>query len=163
MMSSSNGQFDMNHWFSRLTAYIIDGIITGIIAAAIWFPLTFQEAIASSYFVQNWSWLGYSFIWGAIQLCYFIALETRWGTSVGKRFLGFQVQQTSGAKLNLEKASVRNISKILWPLLILDCFISAFSTGADKRQKLSDRIAQTTVISITHAYVTPPPLKTLPT
>ncbi len=162
-MSSSNGQYDMNHWFSRLTAYIIDGIITGIIAAAIWFPLTLINGVAGSYFVENLAWLGFSFIWGIIQVVYFTALEARWGTSVGKRFLGFQVQQTNGAQLNFEKALIRNISKIFWPLLILDCLISAFSTGADKRQKFSDRIAQTTVVSITHAFVTPPPLKTLPT
>jgi uncharacterized RDD family membrane protein YckC len=162
-MSSSNGQYDMNHWLSRLTAYIVDGIITGIIAAAIWFPLTFLDGVAGSYFVENWAWLGYSLIWGAIQVVYFTALETHYGTSVGKRFLGFQVQQTNGSNLTVDKALIRNLSKIFWPLLIIDCLISAFSTGADKRQKLSDRIAQTTVIAITHAFVTPPPLKTLPT
>ncbi|XHH09945.1 MAG: RDD family protein [Candidatus Bathyarchaeia archaeon] len=162
-MSTGNGQYDMNHWLSRLTAYIIDGIITGIIAAAIWFPLTLINGFANSYFVENWAWLGYSLIWGIIQVIYFTALEDYWGTSVGKRFLGFQVQQTSGAQLTTAKAFTRNISKIFWPLLILDCIVSAFSTGTDKRQKFTDRIAQTTVILITHAFVTPPPLKTLPT
>jgi uncharacterized RDD family membrane protein YckC len=162
-MSSESGQFDFNHWLSRLTAYIIDGIITGIIAAIIWVPLTMMDVVAASYFVENWSWLGYSFIWGLIQVVYFTALETYWGTTIGKRILGFQVQQTSGAKLTPEKALTRNISKILWPILILDVLVSAISTGADKRQKFSDRIAQTTVISLTHAFVTPPPIKTPPT
>jgi uncharacterized RDD family membrane protein YckC len=153
----------MNHWLSRLTAYFIDAIITGIGAAAIWFPLIYLGGYVNSYFVENCGWLGFSFIWGAIQVVYFTVLESRWGTSVGKRFLGFQVQQTSGAKLTTGKALIRDISKLLWPILMLDCIVSAFSTGADKRQKFIDRIAQTTVVSITHAFVTPPPLKTLPT
>ncbi len=162
-MSSGAGQFDFNHWFSRLIAYIIDGIITGIVAAIIWVPATILSAVTGSYFVEVWGWLGYSFLWGIIQVGYFTALETYWGTSIGKRILGFQVQQTNGAKLTIEKALIRNLSKILWPILILDFLISALSTGADKRQKFSDRIAQTTVVSITHAFVTPPPIKTLPT
>jgi len=162
-VSSSNDQYDMNHWFSRLAAYIIDGIITGIIAAALWFPLTLIDGIANSYFVENWAWLGYFFLWGAIQVVYFTVIENYWETSIGKRFLGFQVQQTNGAKLTTEKALLRNISKIFWPILAIDCLISAFSTGADKRQKFSDRIAKTTVILITHAFVTPPPLNTVPT
>jgi uncharacterized RDD family membrane protein YckC len=162
-MSSSNGQFDMNHWLSRLTAYFIDSIITGVVAAVIWFPLIYLGGYVNSYFVENWGWLGFSTIWGAIQVVYFTVLESRWGTSVGKRFLGFQVQQTNGAKLTAGKALIRDISKLLWPILMLDCIVSAFSTGADKRQKFTDRIAQTTVVSITHAFVTPPPLKTLPT
>ncbi len=162
-MSSGTGQFDFNHWLSRLIAYIIDGIITGIAAAIIWVPATIISALAGSYFIEVWGWLGYSSLWGIIQVVYFTALETYWGTSVGKRILGFQVQQTNGAKLTVEKALIRNISKILWPILILDFLVSALSTGADKRQKFSDRIAQTTVVSITHAFVTPPPIKTPPT
>lgn len=162
-MASGSGQFDFNHWISRLIAYVIDAIVTGIAAAIIWFPITLLGVISGSYFLEVWGWLGYSFLWGIIQVGYFTALETYWGTSIGKRILGFQVQQTNGAKLTVEKALIRNLSKILWPILILDFLIGALSTGADKRQKFSDRIAQTTVVSITHAFVTPPPIKTPPT
>ena len=162
-MTSGTGQFDFNHWLSRLIAYVIDGIITGIAAAIIWVPLTIINAFAGSTFFEVWGWLGYSLLWGIIQVGYFTALETYWGTSIGKRVLGFQVQQTNGAKLTVEKALIRNLSKILWPILILDFLIGALSTGPDKRQKFSDRIAQTTVVSITHAFVTPPPIKTPPT
>jgi uncharacterized RDD family membrane protein YckC len=161
-MSSGTGQFDFSHWISRLIAYIIDGLITGIVATVIWFPITFFGAITDSYYVAIWGWLGYSLLWGIIQVGYFAALETFWGTSAGKRLLGFQVQQTNGAKLTIEKALIRNLSKILWPILILDFIVSALSTGADKRQKFSDRIAQTTVVLITHAFVTPPPIKNPP-
>jgi uncharacterized RDD family membrane protein YckC len=162
LMSSATGQFDFNHWLSRLIAYTIDAIITGIIATAFWFPITLFSVIAGSPYLEVWGWLGFSFLWGIVQVVYFAALETYWGTSVGKRVLGFQVQQTSGAKLTVEKALIRNISKILWPILTLDFLVGALSTGPDKRQKFSDRIAQTTVVSITHAFVTPPPIKTPP-
>ena len=156
MTTSSSGQFDLSHWLLRLIAYIIDGIITGIVASIIWFPISFAAAFSGAYLFFVWGWLGFSFVWGVIQVIYFTILEVYWGASIGKRVLGFQVQMVNGSRVQTDKALIRNISKILWPFLILDWLIGVATPGADRRQKYTDRIAGTTVVSIRQAFTAPP-------
>jgi len=169
MASSGSGQFNFNHWLLRLVAYIIDGIVTGIIAAIIWWPITIAAVFADPYGVFLWGWglwgvFGFSFVWGIVQVIYFTILDVYWGASVGKRLLGFQVQMTNSGKVPMDKALIRNISKILWPLLLLDWLIGVAAPGADRRQKYLDRVAGVTVVSVRQAFssVSPQPSSSPP-
>jgi uncharacterized RDD family membrane protein YckC len=159
MSTSTSGQFDLSHWLLRLVAYIIDGIITFIPAAIIYFIITVSAIfVGSLFFLIYGFWLLDLFIWGIIQVIYFTILEPYWGASIGKRVLGLQVQTVNGEKVPVDKALIRNISKIFWPLLLLDWLIGVVTTG-DKRQKYSDRVAGTTVAQVRPAFqsTVPPP------
>jgi len=76
---------------------------------------------------------------------YFIIVETVYGTTIGKNLMGLKVVTKSHKKINVEKAILRNISKIHPVLSVLDVIVGVI-TSTDLHQKYSDRIANTTVI-----------------
>ena len=149
MTTSSSGQFDLSHWLLRLIAYIIDSIIILIPTWIIWFFITLSLIFAESVFFFAWgAWLILPLILGIIEVFYFVLLDVYWGATIGKRVLGLHVQMVNGGKVPVDKAFIRNISKIYWLFLILDWLIGVATPGADRRQKYTDRIAGTTVVSI---------------
>jgi uncharacterized RDD family membrane protein YckC len=145
MGTGSNQQFDISHWVLRVIALIIDSIIIGIVA---WILLSF--VLVS---------LIFPFILGILEVLYFAILEVAWGGTIGKRLMGLTVQMTNGNKVTFDKAFIRNISKIYWLLLLLDWLVAVITPGADRRQKYTDRIAGTTVVQTSQAFVaiSPPP------
>ena len=154
--SSSSEQLDFNHWLLRLVAFIIDGIIAAVVAWIIYFVLLVSIVFSGSGFFIAWgAWLIFPFIWGLIQIFYFVILEVSWGATIGKRVLGLQVQMTNGGKVDFGKSFIRNISKIYPLFVLLDWIISVATPGADRHQKYSDRIAGTTVVSIRQAFTAP--------
>lgn len=162
MGTGNNQQIDMGHWVLRIIALIIDSIILGIVAwillSFVFVSLLFTGALYSV-------WLGYGyalifpFVVGILQVLYFAILEIAWGGTIGKRLIGLQVQMTNGNKVTLDKAFIRNISKIYWIFLLLDWLIALVTPGTDRRQKYSDRIAGTTVVQTSQAFAatSPPP------
>jgi len=169
MSTGSSSQFDMNHWLLRLLAFIIDSIIIGIpawiiyafvISAFLW-PSTY---LGYGYWYGGAPWWGYLllfFVIGILQLFYFAILDTAWGATVGKRVLGLKVQMVNGSKVTFDKAFLRNISKIFWLFLLLDWILGVATPGHDQRQKYTDRIAGTTLVSVKQAFssvsTAPPP------
>jgi len=69
------------------------------------------------------------------------------------------VQMVDGGKVPFGKAFIRNISKIYWLFLLLDWIIGIATPGPDRRQKYTDRMAGTTVVSVKQPFVSaaPPP------
>jgi uncharacterized RDD family membrane protein YckC len=162
MGTENTPQIDLGHWVIRIIAFAIDSIILFIIAGILLFvvlaPLFIASALAGL-------WLGWSnilfwpFAAGILSVLYFTILEVWWGGTIGKRLMGLTVQMTNGSKVTLDKAFIRNISKIYWLLLLLDWIVALVTPGADRRQKYSDRIAGTTVVQASQAFVaiSPPP------
>ena len=143
---------------------IIDGIILAIVAAIISFVLAIA-AIFSGGFGYIFGGLGFIFfslIWGILAVLYFTIFDVSWGGTIGKRVLGLQVQMLNGGKVPFDKAIIRNISKIFWPLLILDWLVGIVTPG-DKRQKYTDRIAGTTVVQTKQPLLVAPPPPPPPT
>jgi uncharacterized RDD family membrane protein YckC len=165
MGTENTPQIDVGHWVLRIIALIIDSIILGIVA---WILVSF--VLVSLLFTGAFYsvWLGYGnillfpFILGILEVLYFVILEVAWGGTIGKRLLGLTVQMTNGNKVTLDKSFIRNISKIYWLLLLLDWIVALVTPGADRRQKYTDRIAGTTVVQTSQAFIatTPPPEKT---
>jgi uncharacterized RDD family membrane protein YckC len=162
-MATTN-QIDWTHWIYRLIAIIIDGIIiaipTWIINTIITAALVFNTA---NFWYFAWgSWIISLLIEGVLMLLYFIILEMMWGATLGKRIMGLRVQTVQGQKVPFGKSFIRNVSKIFGPLIILDWLIGIVTEG-DKRQKFTDRIAGTTVVStkqpftVDQNYPPPPP------
>ncbi len=150
MTNSTTGQIDFNHWLLRLIAYIIDTLIVGIIVGII-ISFTFS-AISSTY---SYFWFGPTFyiftlplIIGIIEVPFFIIFEIFFGATLGKRILGFEVQMKNGRKITAYKSLIRNITKIYWPILLIDWLIAVLTQGFDKRQKYSDRFAGTAIILV---------------
>jgi uncharacterized RDD family membrane protein YckC len=135
-------QYLQDHWIKRLIAYIIDSIIVGAAATILFAIALFPVFIVNPFaFVNVFS---FPFAMGLLYILYFPIAETIYGATLGKRLLGLKVVTKAGGKLSLEKAFIRNISKIHWILLLLD-LIGGLITSTDLHQKYTDRIANTTV------------------
>ena len=152
-------QLDLGHWLLRLIAVIIDGIIIGIVSWILWaflfVAVVFTGGLA--YLALGWAyWFIFAFGWGILWLIYSVVLESAWNATLGKRILGLKVQTTSGGKAPIDKLFIRNISKIIPPLVILDWLVGIVTPG-DRRQKYSDRIAGTVVVQTSQVISMPPP------
>jgi len=130
------------HWIHRLIALVVDGIIVGALSWILSFPLAFHFFISFGWFASLFS---LPFIAGLVFILYFSLAETAYGQTLGKRFMSLRVVTAAGARPTLEKAFIRNLSKIHWVLLLLDV-VAGLGTRGDPRQKFSDRFAGTTVV-----------------
>lgn len=167
---NNSGQIDLTLWIYRLIAYVIDSVITGVVASIIYYAILlpslrprYYDVFIGYYYgsAPFWAfWLLYPLIFGIIQIIYFVILEVYWGATLGKRLLGMQVQLTKGGKVTLDKSFIRNMSKILWPLVIIDWLLVILIPGPDKRQKFTDRIAGTTVVQIKQVFQSNSPSST---
>ncbi|MCP8316019.1 MAG: RDD family protein, partial [archaeon] len=84
-------------------------------------------------------------------------LESFYGWSFGKKFMGLKVITLDGKKPDITKALIRNVTKFFGLLLLID-WIAGLATVGDPHQKFTDRYAGTTVTSISPApAVAPPP------
>ncbi|RLI10422.1 hypothetical protein DRO42_01305 [Candidatus Bathyarchaeota archaeon] len=138
------------NWGSRLVAYIIDSIIVGVTAAVIGWLLTFPLIIGALINGRWWTWrgvFGLPLSMGVVQVLYFTLIEGGYGASIGKQFMGLKVVDAEGNPPSFMKALIRNISKVYWALLLLDILIGLLSRF-DPRQKYTDQIAGTKVISL---------------
>jgi uncharacterized RDD family membrane protein YckC len=161
---SAGSQVDMtNHWLLRIVASIIDAIPWSIVVYIIIWALFWGRW--GFWIWAGWlawgSWIIWIFVWGIISVIYFTVMEaSSWRASLGKKVLGLQVQMLDGSKAPFNKTFIRNISKIFWPILLIDWIIGIATAGPDPRQRYFDRIAGTTVVSIKQALapaVPPPP------
>ena len=157
-MTNNTEQIDFTHWIYRVIAYIIDSIIIAIPAAIIYFFVILAVLFTDTFFFAAWgSWLIFPFLFGILQLLYFMILDTAWGGTIGKRVMGLHVQTVNGGKVPFDKAFIRNISKIYGLFLFLDWLIAVITPGSDKRQKYTDRVAGTTVVQARQAFASSPP------
>ena len=158
--SNSTGQLDLGHWVIRLVAYIIDAIIISVVSTIIGIIVAAAIVLTGAFFL----FAGYGLFFltfGLLSILYFIILDVAWGATIGKRLMGLQVQKVNGGKISIDKSFIRNISKIFPLLLFLDWLVAAVTAGADRRQKLTDRWAGTTVVQIKQPFAStgasPPP------
>jgi uncharacterized RDD family membrane protein YckC len=147
-----------DHWIRRLVAFIIDAIIVGIgtliIVAIIAIPFILIAAASGlPWYVFN-PFIGPFFV-GILSVLYFAFLESWYGWTFGKKIMNLRTTKLGGQKPPLDVAFIRNISKIYWIFVLIDVIIG-LATPGDPRQKISDRMAGTTVTSTT----APPPAST---
>ena len=120
------------HWLRRLIAVVIDALIVFVVAAL----------LNAAFGIFAWP----AFLWlllaGLIWVLYAVITEAGWGTSVGKRIVKLKVVGID-APMNVEKALVRNVSKLHPILLGIDALLG-FVTSGDPRQRYLDRLARTT-------------------
>jgi len=160
--SNSSGQIDFMHWLIRLIAYIIDAIIIFVVTTilGIIIAIIAVAAIASgSVLFYGGLWLTFG-LFGLLSILYFIILDVVWGGTIGKRLMGLDVQLEKGGKISIGKSFIRNISKIFALFLFLDWLIAVVTAGNDRRQKLTDRWAGTTVVQVKQVFQSSQPSPT---
>ncbi|MFQ5999273.1 MAG: RDD family protein [Candidatus Bathyarchaeia archaeon] len=136
-------RFLQEHWIKRIIAIVIDSIIVGIATTIVFVAVFFPLFLANPVWFFNW--MSFPFAMGLIYVLYFTITESSYGCTIGKGIVGLKVVAVDGGRPSLERAFIRNISKIYWIFLILDV-IGGFFTATDPHQKYSDRIAHTTVV-----------------
>jgi len=153
MSTQSGSQFDINHWILRLIAFIIDSIIIAIPTYIIYFAIILSVPLSWGFYLLL------PFLLGILEVIYFVLMEIYSGATIGKKVLGLEVQTVDGSKITSDKALIRDISKIFWLLLLIDWILGVAIPGRDQRQKYTDRIAGTTVVSTRPAFssITAPP------
>jgi len=120
------------HWLRRIVAITIDGVI-------IYAPVSVLFGLAGI------SWLVYLWFAGAILFLYAALFDLVIGGTIGKMLIRLKAVPVSG-KMTAPQALMRNISKIFWPLLLLDWIVGMAMDTQDPRQKLTDRLANTSVM-----------------
>lgn len=124
------------HWIRRLLAFIIDGIIVILIFLVFAIPMAFL----------GWAWwLSFSF-GGLLWFVYSMLLEATVGGTVGKKLFALRVVAID-RNLDFVHALVRNLSKIIPGVILIDLVVGAVMHG-DPRQRLFDRLARTTVTRV---------------
>ena len=154
MSTQSSSQFDVNHWILRLIAFVIDSIIIAIPTYLIYYVIILSVPLSWGFYLLL------PFLLGILEVLYFMFMDVYSGATIGKMVLGLHVQTVDGSKITLDKAIIRNISKIFWLLLLIDWILGVATPSRDQRQKFTDRTAGTTVASIRPAFssvATPPP------
>lgn len=138
-----------DHWIRRLVAFIIDSIFisicTLILAGLISIPFILT-ALATGLPWYMFNPFSFPFFIGILSILYFSLLETYYGATFGKKIMNLKTSNLDGQNPPLNSALIRNISKIYWILVLLDTVIGLAVPG-DPHQKITDRIAGTTVTS----------------
>ncbi len=131
------------HWIKRVVAIFIDALLLGIVL----FVLSIPFAIFA------WGWFAWPFVWGVLFILYSTLLEaTAGGATIGKKVMNLKVVAIDGP-MTVEKALIRNLSKIHILFVILDWILGIVTQG-DPRQRYLDRIARTTVTRVdANAYI----------
>jgi len=132
-----------SHWIKRIIAVVIDAVLLAVVVSVILFPVGIMAAFG---FLGSWYYaFVFPFFVGVLCILYFSFMESSYGGTVGKKIMNLKVTTADGDQASMDKAFIRNLSKIFWLLLIIDVFLG-LATPGDPRQKYTDRIAGTTVV-----------------
>ena len=127
-----------NLWGKRFAALVIDFLIIILVTwvlSALVYPLI---AVANIFGILNYGLI----VTALIVIVYFTYFEGRLGTTPGKNMMKIEVVVDNG-KMNYKKAFIRNLSKILVILLIVDIIVD-YAAGNSKLRYL-DELAGTDV------------------
>ncbi|MEM2838697.1 MAG: RDD family protein [Thermoplasmata archaeon] len=125
------------HWVYRLFAALIDVVLVFV-------PIYIIMLILS--LTQGLHWFMFGVIMGFFWMCYSAVFEETKGATVGKQLFGLKVVSLDG-RIQTYQAMMRNLTKIFGAFLLIDVLLGLVVDTADARQKYSDRVARTTVVS----------------
>jgi uncharacterized RDD family membrane protein YckC len=120
------------HWLRRFVAIVIDALI--VFAPVNWLlgfvGVSFYLALLLS---------------GGLFFAYTAFFDAIIGGTFGKMLMSLKSVSIAG-KLDPAQALMRNISKVFFPVLLLDWIIGMLVDTNDPRQKWTDQLANTSVI-----------------
>lgn len=137
----------------RLGAFVVDALVIGLGLAAL--NMMFSWILWPLESLVMWGAGGFPLIHVGLAFGYFAFAEFRYGTTIGKMAFKLRTVMADGRPVTIEAALIRNVAKVVPPLLVLDVllYLVAFK---DQKQRASDRLANTVVIDTEKATWTPP-------
>jgi len=124
---------------------IIAAIVAFATGVAAFFITSNPLAFFGPFGAYGAGWFGLS---GILYLLYFALLEGTYQRTIGKSLLGLKVASVNNMPVNIEKAFIRNLSKIYWLLLLVDVIVGLLTDGRPG-QRFLDRVANTIVVPST--------------
>ncbi len=133
----------------RVAAYLVDFIIVFMVMYVVGQPAQSLPGGRSALEVAD---LQHPMIFSLIALLYFVLPEAVFGQTLGKGLLGIVVKGEDGRRAGLWPVILRNLFKLLWPLLLFQLvppvlvieYLVLISTK--KSQRLGDIVAGTVVV-----------------
>lgn len=125
------------HWFRRVVALVVDAIL-------IFLPVVIFLALIRV--DPGWLWVYSGILAGIILFVYSAFLEGMTGGTVGKHLLHLKAVPVAGGRMTVSHAVLRNVTKLFWPILILDWIGGMLLETTDPRQRFVDRLSGTSVI-----------------
>ncbi len=148
---ASNSLQDL--WIRRVIAFVIDSIIllvtlavlNAILALSLLVPsLVFSFDLFGGLFSGFSTLFGLVIVWG-----YYTLFEGATSATIGKRVMDLRIRSLRGT-MTFVRAFIRNFTKAWIPIIaflfLLD-LVLGFATEGDPRQRFSDVIADTSVVS----------------
>ena len=151
-------------FWSRLVAFVIDCAVMCTLLVAIVLPLLVTLALSGMpmedspvtdawFESQSPLYVVGILIFGAftalsalvVILGYYVFLEGHFGYTAGKKIMGLLVLRTDGTKIGYKEAILRNLSKYVNNLIVIDTLIMLIFFYKEKQRGL-DRMADTIVI-----------------
>lgn len=148
-------------FWPRLVAYIIDNIAIGATILVLFIPMLLMMVILN---VPMSDTPAYTWDHNAVELAvfiavalitivsaaivafgYYIVLEGHFGYTLGKYLLGLRVLKTDGTRIGYKEAFLRNLSKYINNLIVIDALIMLIFFNKEK-QRGFDKIANTMVV-----------------
>jgi len=124
------------HWVKRFVAILIDSLL-------IWVPLLIFFSLLGMH-----AWVP-SLLFGPLFFVYAAVFELITGGTLGKMIMHLKAVSMSG-RMNSSQAFMRNVSKVIVVFLLLDWILGMATETKDPRQKWTDQVAHTAVISTDH-------------
>jgi len=125
------------HWLRRFVALFLDAVIVII-------PITVFLSIIGFKYISS------GVLASIVFFLYASLFEIAVGGTIGKVVMHMKSVSISGG-LSGSQALMRNLTKVFWPLLLLDWIIGMAVDTTDPRQKWTDRLAGTSVMVYDHA------------
>jgi len=132
---------------SRIVAFIIDSILTGIIGGIIVFPLFFLVGVGEDASAAGAGLLLIAQLLIPLAIfAYFIVMEGMYGYTVGKKLLSIRVVGENGSKIGFGESAIRNVLRIVDALPTLYLVGIALIAINDDDQRVGDMAASTYVV-----------------
>lgn len=143
--SSSRGQ--LAGLGSRIVAFLIDSIITGIVAGILFAPVVFLVGVGGDGGTAGAGlFLILQLLIPLAIFAYFIVMEGMYGYTIGKKLLNIRVVGENGAKIGMSESAIRNVLRIVDALPTLYIIGIILIAVNDDEQRLGDMAASTYVV-----------------
>ncbi|HVP40766.1 MAG TPA: RDD family protein [Candidatus Krumholzibacteriaceae bacterium] len=140
-----------DYWIRRLIAFIIDAVIVSVAVLILELIIFWAVSVSTSatFMLPWWSTnsLVFPFSSGLPLFLYSACTESIYGFTIGKRIMHLKVITKEGNKPTLNKALLRNVTKIYWLAILLDIVVSLAMPNRDPTHRYLDSYAGTTVVS----------------
>lgn len=123
-------------WIKRVLAAVVDAIL-------VFAPIYVIMGVFTMMGASLWYMGGFAS--GVVWYLYSVLFETAAGGSIGKLLFGMKVVSVEG-KLEPVQPLIRNVSKLVAVLVVLDVLLAFLTDSKDPRQRILDRIAGTTLV-----------------